>query len=255
MGMRFAGIAPVVFALALAVPAEAQQRPATPRPFVERGFIGITAGVQASTGELSDRVLFERHAETGTIQSDYPGRLGVLVDATAGIRVRGRIGVAIGVSQARRTGEARITAEIPHPFFDDQPRTVSGEAGDVSRIETGIHGQLYYDMRARGAWRVRLFAGPSYIHVDQETVTDVEVEEVYPFDTAEFRGAKTGSARGSAVGLNAGVDVARMITRGLGVSGLVRYVVAGVDLDAPGSRTVSTDAGGLHAGLGLRILF
>ena len=253
--MRCAGVAAVVFALALAAPAEAQQRPTSPRPFVERGFIGVTAGVQASPGELSDRVLFERYAEPGTIQADYPGTIGVLVDATAGIQVRGGTGVAIGVSQARRSGEARITAEIPHPFFDDPPRAVSGEASDVSRIETAIHGQLYYDMRRRGAWRVRLFAGPSYVHVDQETVTDVEVEEVYPFDTAEFRTAKTGRARGSAVGLNAGVDVARILTRRLGVSGLVRYTVARIDLDAPGSRSVSTDAGGLHAGLGLRILF
>jgi hypothetical protein len=255
MAMRWAGVAAVVFALALPAPAQAQQRPTTPRPFVERGFIGITAGVQASPEELSERVLFERHAETGTIQSDHPGRIGVLAGVTAGMKVGGRVGAAIGVSQARRSAEARITAEIPHPFFDVQPRTVAGTAPGISRIETAIHGQLYYDMQPRGAWRVRLFAGPSYLHVDQETVTDVEVEEVYPFDTAEFRAAVTGRARGSAVGVNAGVDVARMFTRRLGVSGLVRYTVARIDLDAPGSRSVSTDAGGLHAGLGLRILF
>jgi hypothetical protein len=245
--------AALLLALCAAAPAEAQ-RPA-PRPFAERGFITVAAGVQASPEDLTERILFERHAETGSIDAVYPGRAGAMAGVAAGFRVRGRVGVAVALSRATRSGEARISAEIPHPFFDDRPRSVSGEAGDISRTETAVHGQLYYDLRPRGPWRVRLFAGPSYVSVEQEIITEVEVDEVYPYDTAEFRDATTARARGSSIGANAGLEVARMFTRRAGLSGTVRYALGSVDLDAPASRTVSTDGGGLQAALGLRILF
>jgi hypothetical protein len=248
-------IAAVLLALGLAAPAEAQRRPTAPRPFVERGFITVAGGAQASTGDLSDRLLFERYAETGTIEAEYPGWVAVAFDVTAGLLVRGRVGAAVGVSQARRSGSARVAAEIPHPFFANRPRAVSGDAGSIDRIETAVHGQLYYDMRPRGAWRVRLSAGPSYVHVDQEVVTGVQAEEVYPFDTAGFGTAATGRAKGSTIGVNAGLDVARMFTRRVGVSGLVRYAFASLDLEAPDARRVPTDGGGLQAGVGLRLLF
>jgi hypothetical protein len=177
------------------------------------------------------------------------------VDATAGFLVRRRLGIAVGVSHATRAGDAQITAEVPHPFFDDQPRTVSGTASDISRTETAIHGQLYYDMRPRGPWRVRLFAGPSYFSVEQEVVIGVQTDEAYPFDTAEFRGATTRRAKGSAIGLNAGLEAARMFTRRVGIAGSLRYAAASVDLDVEEAQSVSTTGGGLQAGLGLRILF
>jgi len=244
----------LLLALAAAVPAEAQRKP-VPRPFVERGFVTLGAGVQASPDDLTDRVLFEQNAETGTIDAEYPGRAGLLVDVTAGLRIRGRMGMAVGLGRATRSGPARVTAAIPHPFFDDQPRTVSGEAGDVSRTETVLHTQLYYDLRPRGAWRLRLFAGPSYFNVEQEVVTDVQAAEVYPYDTAEFRSAATARAKGSAIGVNAGLDAARMFTRRTGVFGSFRYAIASVDVDVPGSRNVSTNGGGVQASVGLRVLF
>jgi hypothetical protein len=241
---------------ALANEADAQTpKPAPPRPFVERGFVIVGGGVQATAADLTDRILFESNAETGSIDADYPGRTGVLADVTVGMRVRRQVGIAVGVSRGARNGRAQVTAQIPHPFFDDQPRSVSGEAGDISRTETAVHGQLYYDMRPRGRWRVRLFGGPSYFAVEQEVVTGVEADEVYPFDTAEFRLATTARAKGSAVGFNAGLDFARMFNRRVGAGGLVRYSRANVDLDAPAARRVSTDGGGMQAAIGLRFLF
>jgi hypothetical protein len=231
------------------------RRVAPPRPFVERGFVIVGGGVQATAADLTDRILFETNAETGSIDADYPGRTGVLADVTVGMRVRRQVGIAVGVSRAARNGRVQVTAQIPHPFFDEQPRSVSGEAGAISRTETAVHGQLYYDMRPRGRWRVRLFGGPSYFAVEQEVVTGVEADEVYPFDTAEFRRATTARAKGSAVGFNAGLDFARMFNRRVGAGGLVRYSRASVDLDAPAARRVSTDGGGMQATIGLRFLF
>lgn len=258
-------VAACTLVISSAVLAEAQTPKATPqprapqtrapRPFVEHGFLTITAGPQIAPDEYSDRVLFEANAEEGVINAGYPGRTGVLIDGTVGFRVRRQLGLAVGVTRATRSSEASVSAEIPHPFFDNQHRTVEGVAPDISRTETAVHLQVYYDLRPRGPWRVRIFAGPSFFEVEQELVTSVHAEEAFPFDTAEFGSAATNRAKGSGVGFNGGVDLSRLFTRRVALTALLRYAQAGIDLDAPGSRTVSTDGGGLQAAAGLRLLF
>lgn len=241
-----------------AVPVSAQMRPTgppRPRPFVERGFITLGAAAQAAAANLRDQFSFESNAEAATVDASYPGRTGLLVEGAAGIRLRRSIGVAVAASRASRSGRASVTAALPHPFFDNRDRTVQGEADAISRTETAIHAQIYTDLRPRGRWRARLFAGPSYITVEQELVTEVRATETFPFDTAEFGSALTARADGSGIGFNAGVDLHRMLSRRVGAGVLVRYARANIDLNAPGARTVSTEGGGLQAGAGLRVLF
>jgi hypothetical protein len=240
---------------ALAQARPAQAKPRSVRPFVERGFITLNAGAQTAAPELTYRMGFEVNAEEGTVDARHPGRTGVLIDGEAGFRFRGRLGLALAASRATRSGDASVLAEIPHPFFDDRHRHVEGQAAGVSRTETAAHLQLYYDMQSRGAWRVRVFAGPSYFSAEQEIVTGVEAAEAFPFDTAEFRAATTSRAKGSGIGVHAGIDVTRMLTQRVGAGGLVRYARATLDLNAPGARRVSTEAGGVQAGAGLRVRF
>jgi hypothetical protein len=240
--------------------ADAQTRKPQPaakpqRPFVERGFVTFAAGAQRAPGELSDRATFEANAETGSFDAGYGVTTGLVIDATAGFRVRRQLGIAIGVSRATRTGIASVSADVPHPFFDNRDRRVQGEAADMSRTETGVHFQVYYDLRPRGAWRFRLFAGPSYVDVEQELVTEVHAIEIFPFDTAEFGSVTTGRVSGSGIGFNGGIDAVRQLTRRIGAGGVVRYAGGSVDLDGPGSRGVSTDVGGLQAAVALRVLF
>ncbi len=247
--------------VALSVPGlAAQTRPAQPqksppRPFVERGFITINGGAQLTTDDLSDNVSFEANAETGAIRTAYPGQPAVVFDGGFGFLVRRQLGIAIGVSRGTRSGVAAVTADIPHPFFDDRHRTVDGEASDISRAETAVHAQLYYELRHRGPWRIRLFAGPSYFNVEQELVTEVSAVETFPFDTAEFGRATTTRVKGSAIGFNGAIDVSRMLGRRFALGGLVRYAGASVDLNAPGSRDVSTNGGGFQALGGVRVAF
>ncbi len=252
-------LAAALLTIALPLDTAAQTRPpGTPRPpgpFVEHGFIMVDAGAQAAAPDLSDRVAFDANAETGSIDARYPGKAGLLFGGTVGILVRRPLGFAVAVSRSSRSGDAAVTASIPHPFFDNSDRLVDGAASDVARTETAVHVQAYVDLRPRGGWRVRLFAGPSYFKVEQELVTEVRAEETFPFDTAEFGSATTTRASGSGFGFHGGIDVARMFTRRVGIGAVADYARGSVDLNAPGSRTVSTDAGGLQARAGLKILF
>ncbi|HJR59176.1 MAG TPA: hypothetical protein VJ813_07260 [Vicinamibacterales bacterium] len=220
-----------------------------------RGFVTFNAAAQGAAADLTDRVFFESNAETGTIETRYPGRTGLLIDVGGGWRVWRRLGVGVAVSRTTSSGTAAVTAEMPHPFFDNRDRHIEGEATSVSRTQTATHAELYYELPSRGRWRMRLFAGPSYFNLEQDVVTAVSADETYPYDTAGFGSATTGRAKGSGLGINGGADVAWMFSRRIGAGALIRYAHASLDLTAPGSRNVSSDGGGLQGGGGIRILF
>lgn len=247
-----------------AAPAAAQRAPAAPQKGTAaakakrvpgQGFIAINAGLQAAPTDVTDELTFLANAEAGTIEARYPSKAPLLLDASVGFRFWGRIGVAAGVSRAAASGTVSVRASVPHPLFDNQDRVVEGEAPDAARTETAAHLQLFYEFPAKSKWRARVFAGPSYMTVEQDLVHEVTVNEAFPFDTATFRGAPTGRAEGSGVGFNVGADVSRMFSRRAGAGMLFRYTRASLDLNAPASRNVSTTAGGLQVGAGLRIAF
>ena len=241
----------VLLVVAMAAPAFAQARRPPREP---RSFLAVNGGVQ-SIASMTDSFTFEQYAEDGTIRAEYPGHTALLLDVSAGVRIWQRLGLAAGVTRASGSRDVAVNAEVPHPFFIDRHRPVEGTATDVSRDETAVHVQLYWEPRLSGRMRVRLFAGPSIIDVTQDVVDGVDVTENYPFDDAAFARARVGRASASGIGGHAGADLSWMVTRQLGAGVLLRYSRAGLDLNAPASRTVSSDAGGFQAGLGVRVMF
>ena len=241
----------VLLVVVMAAPALAQARRPPREP---RTFLAANGGVQ-NIASMTDRFTFEQYAEDGTIRAEYPGHTALMFDVSAGMRIWRRIGIAGGFTRASASRDVTVNAEVPHPFFIDQHRAVEGTATDLSRDETGVHVQLYWEPRLTGRMRVRLFAGPSFIDVKQDVVEGVEVTESYPFDEAAFGHARVGRASASGLGGHAGADLSWMMTRQVGAGVLLRYSRAGLDLNAPASRTVSSDAGGFQAGIGLRAVF
>ena len=220
----------------------------------ERVFVMISGGVQAKPQALSDSFTHDVNAETGEVIVEYPGRAATLADVTAGVRLWKSGGVAIAVSRASTDGTAQIEAAIPHPLFDDQDRQVSGEADGIERSENAVHVQLYM-LKTRGRWKIRVLGGGTYFRIEQDIVTDVSVNETFPFDTATFRSATTARGDGSALGFNVGADLTWMAARSAGLGVLVRYARGSVELNAGGNRNVSTDVGGLQAAGGVRFVF
>ena len=230
-----------------ATPVSAQ----TPQP---RGFITLSAAAQAGA-EITDRFELQTNAETGSIEARYPARTAMLVDGSVGFRFWNRVGIAAAGSRSTASGRGTVSANIPHPFFDDRHRLVEGEATGLRRTETSAHLQLFYEVPAAGRWQLRFFAGPSHIRLEQDVVRDVTANETFPYDTATFQRAVTERATGSGLGFNTGADLSWRFARRAGAGLLVRYARASVDLNGPDARTVSSDGGGLQAGAGIRFLF
>lgn len=243
-----------ILALALAAPfacalPAAAQSTATPRVVVS-----INGGAQVAADGLSDRLAFERNAETATAEVTYPVKPGVVVDGGIGVRFWKRLGAGVAVTFVTRDGTAHVDALIPHPLQFNQPRTVTGLEGAIARAETGLHVQLQYSIEASKRVAIVLSAGPSWLDVEQDFVTDVLYDEAYPYDTATFRSAPAVRSKASAVGVNAGADLRWMFGRTIGLGALVRFTRGTVDLPVQ-DRHVTTRAGGVQAGAGLRLVF
>jgi hypothetical protein len=217
--------------------------------------IGVSGGVQQSAEDASDHFSFSKNIETETIDVNYPMNPWGLIDLAASYRLWKNLGVGVAVSVTSGNGKAEVTASVPHPFFFNQPRTVTGTENDIAHSETGVHLTLQYLIPATGRLHFILEGGPSWVNVDHEVVTDVTVTESYPYDTAAFGGAVTKSTKASATGFNAGVDVTWMFVESVGIGGIVRYTRADIDLQAAEGRTLALKAGGLQGGVGIRVVF
>jgi hypothetical protein len=248
----------VAGALGCAAAAEAQgtiRRPAPRKPGEPRVTIVVSGGVESPAGTLADQVTFDRNVETERIDVKYPTTPGVLVDVGARVRVWKRLGFGVSVGHVTGDGTADVTASVPHPFLFNQPRTVTGKQSGMAREETGIHLQVQYAIPASKKVQVVIGAGPSHLKLTQDVVTDVNVTEEYPYDTATFRDAVTKGASTSVGGFNAGADVTWSLTRNVGFGGLVRYTRADADLDVRDGHTLAVKAGGVQAAAGIRFAF
>jgi hypothetical protein len=217
--------------------------------------IGVSGGVQQAAEDVSDHFTFAKNIETETVDVKYPMKPWTLIDLAAGYRMWKNLGVGVAVSVTSGKGTAEVTASVPHPFFFNQPRTVTGTENDITHSETGVHLQLQYLVPASGHLHFILEGGPSWVNVEHEVVTDVTITESYPYDAAAFGGAVTKSTKGSAAGFNAGIDVTWLFAESVGIGGIVRYTRADVDLKAVEGRSLTMKAGGLQGAVGIRVRF
>ena len=139
------------------------------------------------------------------------------------------LAVGVGLTLFSASTTAAIDAQVPHPFFFNQPRTVTGEF-DGDRSETAVHIQAKWLVPVNNKMLVTIFGGPSFFSVEQDIVNDFEYSESYPFDTATFTRAIAASQSESAVGVNVGGDVAYFFSPNVGVGGTVQYSGATVEM-------------------------
>jgi len=221
----------------------------------ERVHVSINAAFQPTANDFTDHFEFESQLETGSTDVDYRVRSGFVFDGGVGFRLWKHLGVGVAVSALSRENTASTTSSFPHPLFFERPRAVTGEATALARKETAAHIQAMYLWNAGGSVRIVFSGGPSFFNVEQDLVSEVTIDESYPFDEATFAEARTMREKGSAPAFNVGADVLWMLRPTVGVGGLVRVSRATIDLDAPGGGTISVDAGGVYAGGGIRFLF
>lgn len=237
----------IVLALSGASPALAQTA-----PWPRRVLVSINAGMQL-TGERSDQQLTPViNGEPSSVSVSTPFQRGLSFDGGATIRVRGAFGIAAAVSAYSKDGEGAVSGQIPHPLQFNRPRTLTGTATGLSRTEVGVHVDAAYIAKSRGRVSAVVSAGVSIFNLSQTAVTGVNYAETYPFDSVTFTSATTVSASKAAIGFNGGVDVTWKLSRRAGIGALARFSRASATLSPAGGGDISTSAGGLVAGAGVR---
>ena len=221
-------------------------RPATvPGPL--RGFVTIGVGAQFASADFSETHSEPLYAEQKTWTADYSVKTGLEFEIGGGWRVWRNLFAGGTYSHFHDSRTAAITGQIPHPFFFNQPRSISGDSVALAHDENAGHFSLWWIVPAGHRVEVGVFGGPSIIGVSRPLVKDVQYVETYPYDTATFSAAVVADASKTAFGVHAGVDVTYLLTKQVGIGGSVRYSHAGIDLDTPSGGSVSFDGGGLQA--------
>lgn len=216
--------------------------------------VGINAGGQVSGNTVSQSFSVQKNLEAAPITADTSAKRAPIFDGGIVVRIAGPLAAGFAVSYLTHDSAATITANIPHPFFFNRPRSITGGT-TVSRAEGAGHIEAVYQLSGGGRLDILLSGGPSIFNVRQTLVTDVTYSDAFPFDTATFRAAVTSDATKTVAGFNVGSDVTWRFSRTIGIGGLVRYARAHPTLSAANNSAVQIDVGGLQVGAGLRLLF
>jgi opacity protein-like surface antigen len=86
-------------------------------------------------------------------------------------------------------------------------------------------------------------------------VTDLQLDEQYPFDTLNIVGVVTEKRTGTRFGYHVGADISHFFTASTAIGGGVRYSRATLKLDHDAASTISGAAGGVEVAAGLRFKF
>jgi hypothetical protein len=229
--------------------------PARPRQPIVR----ISAGVsqQTTMNVFEDDQTFQQYFETGSFNFTRNISKPPLFDIGVAVRVFRGLHAGMTLSFLNTTGAGTLTAEVPHPLLFDQKRPVTADMQNIVRMETGEHFQVSWTAPTVGGLEFTGFGGPSIFMTQQTYVTELALgldRETYPFDTFPFSGATTATFKDTIIGYNAGVDLTWRFSKHVGVGLLLRYANGKKNFTPAGGVPFKVEAGGLHAGGGLRFI-
>jgi len=241
-----------VLVLAAAGPVAAQQPTGAWKAV---GFIDVDGGVQAATSNFTSAVTFNVYGEDGTLAADYKFAAMPVVSGRIGFRIGGNLALGLGLSRYSGDSEASVSAEVPHPFYVNQPRSVSGTATSLAREETLAALELSWRLKLGRITDVMLFVGPAYFSTYQDMVTQPRYTESYPYDAATFAGADTTRVHKNGVGATGGIDVSFMFNPHLGLGFAGRYSYGTATFSAAAGSSTSVRLGGAQGTIGVRIRY
>jgi hypothetical protein len=243
-----AGAVVVLCGLGAGVPSASAQTTA------DRGSVYASAGYQSGASDVAATGTFAANVETGSFTTRFPVTAGPAFEVGGQVRVWRLVSAGAAITRFSQSGDATITADIPHPFFFDQPRTVAGTE-TFERRETAFHLRVVVSSPAGRRFSAAAFAGPSFFSVSQTVATSVNYSDAYPYDTATFTNAATTLATASKTGVHAGAAVTYFVTKQFGIGATATYATASMDVAGANDTPVHIKAGGLIAGAGIRIRF
>lgn len=215
----------------------------------------VNGAAQVAPGSFGQRFTLTRNVEPATVTTDLSLGTSGVFEAGARVRLHRRLSVGVVGFVASGTATGTLEARLPHPFYFNQPREVTGALSGLTRKERGVHLELAVPLRVSSRDELILLGGPSYFDVEQELVTDLTYSDSYPYDTATLDDTTSTVAKKAGPGFNVGLELTRQVSRSARVALLGRYARGTVTLPAAEGNEAEVHAGGVQIGIGLRFAF
>jgi hypothetical protein len=244
------GAAANVHAQASRVARQTPARPATAGNVT----VVVTGGASLVPGTIEQSFTVPINAEPAPVAASLTTDAGPFVEGGLRLHLTSRLTIGAVAFYSRSAASGHVVASVPHPFYFGQLREVEGDAEGLVRREYGAHVEIGYPLTILSR-EVRLFAGPSFFHVERALITSVAYADAYPFDTAVFTGAVSATVTGAEPGFNVGAESTWRLGRAYTVAALARYSRATMTLPGAGGSTAEVTAGGIQIGLGVRATF
>jgi len=221
-----------------------------------RGFVSVNGGYRVTTSPFDQTSSRRENAEDGSVSATYGLGKAATLDVAGGARLWRQFGLGVGITRLSFSSPGSVNASVPHPIFFNRPRSVNGDVAGLERQELAVHVQARGTFPISRRADVSVYGGPSFFQVNQGLITDVSYSETYPYDTAQFAGARTTNANATTIGFNVGSDFAYFFSRNAGIGATIQFSRGTADLQggllgAP----VRISAGGPDVGAGLRLRF
>lgn len=241
---------------------EARRALTPPPPPVRRGpgtsFLLIDGVKRRGKGSLTQTVtVFSKQLdENSTISTNYGDTTGWSFDFMGGGPVWRLVGVGFGVGYHQRDRAAVVNALIPHPYFYDTFRPASYTTEPLRARETTFNFSGVFVPPMLGPVKLLAFGGLTAFRLAQNVVTDIALNEQYPYDTVSITKVTIVERKGTFAGYHAGADVSVFLNRLVGVGGGVRYSHANVKkFEEDNALTTEGIAGGTSVVAGVRFRF
>lgn len=214
----------------------------------------FNGGALLAPGTFGQAFTLTKNVESTPVSTDLALATGFAIDGGARVRVTRALSVGAVGFLVSSNASGSLEAKVPHPFYFDQRRAISGDLSRLTHLERGVHVELAYPLSIAKGREITVFGGPSIINAKQALITDVKYSDSYPYDTATFTNADSTQVSKTVVGVNAGADITWRLSRSVRGGALVRYTFANLSLSPASGNTVDMHAGGLQVAGSLRIL-
>lgn len=226
----------------------------------ERLWADVNFGVAIPTDKdfstASTRTIF---AEPADFSVDYSAPRGPSFDIGGGFMLTPQIGVGVSFSRSTHKDTPILHARIPHPFLFNNYGSATAEGDtELERTEQAVHIQAMFVAFESDTQRIRVFGGPTYMQVKNQTVENFIYTQTFTTvpasNTIAITNYDINECECSGWGFNIGADYSYFFTPNVGVGGIVRFSRVKVEpVDYSGA--FELNAGGAAIGGGLRFKF
>ena len=178
------------------------------------------------------------NAESAPYSTALQSKSAFGLSASAGVAVWRRLGVKAGFSTYSAPVEGAFQASVPHPFYFNKPRTLSGETTGLTRQESAIDLHVATLLSAGKRVTLMVSAGPTFLRLEQGVATDFGYRDTYPYDSATLASVSTGTVTSSKNTIGGTLTLGFFLTKSVGVAAGVHFASANVPIETGANTSV-----------------